>query len=70
MKVFACTKSGFAAVVVAFNRGQAVKLLAKELEARGLTLEKTDPVSEIPTDEKETRKGYIFILSEPLTGAS
>lgn len=50
----------FNAIVLAFNRGHAVKLIAKELEARGAKLDKTDLVEEIDL-EAET-KGRVIIL--------
>jgi hypothetical protein len=60
MKVFVFKKDRFAAVVKGFNRGHAVKLLAKELEHNGLILDKKDPLTEI---DIESEKGEIFVIS-------
>ena len=45
MNVFKCEKYG--AVVIAFNRGHACKLLGKVLDGRGVSLGKKDKVEKI-----------------------
>ncbi len=59
MTVFTFNKSDFKAVIVAHNRGHAVKMLAKELEKRGMTLTKEDPVTPL---DLENEKGQVLIL--------
>lgn len=62
MKVFAYQKNEITAIALGFNRGHAVKILAKELEKRGLSLEKEDPVVEI--DLEADKKGRVIFLSK------
>lgn len=63
MKVYTYTKQGFTAIALAFNRGHAVKQIAKELESRGLEIG-DEPVSEIDTDDPEFKRGKVFVLSD------
>ena len=63
MKVFTCKGLGITAVAVAFNRGHAAKMLAKEFEARGLKLDKTHLITEITID-KHKPKGQVIVLSD------
>lgn len=60
MKVFICRFDGGTAVVSAFNRGHAVKLLGKRLrEEKNIVLKKTDPVYEFSLGDK---KGAVTFL--------
>jgi len=59
MKVFAIQKDDITAIAVAFNRGHAVKMLAKALEIHDITIDKSDPVQEI---DLETKRGKVTIL--------
>lgn len=64
MKLFKCVREGaFAFIAFGYGRGHAVKQIAKELEKRGLELQKTDEVTEIPMDEKTNRKGMVIDLT-------
>jgi hypothetical protein len=67
MKVFVCNKAGLTAVAVAYNRGHACKLLAKELESRSLTFSKDDPVVELNLDEPQ--KGSVSIFPREIPKA-
>jgi hypothetical protein len=59
MKVFHCKFSGGVAIISAYNRGHAVKLLSKELkEEYQIILTKQDPLSEVPMED---RKGHLII---------
>ena len=60
MKVFAIQKDNITAVAVAFNRGHAVKMLAKELEIHNINIDKSDLVQEI---DLETKRGSVTILA-------
>jgi len=60
MKIFTYKKDNKVAVILGFNKGHACKMLAKELEKEGKSLEKTDTVSEI--DLKEETKGKVIFL--------
>ena len=62
MKVFAYVKDGNIAIIMAFNRGHAVKLLAKELEARGLELSKENNTI-VEIDIEGEKKGKALLLS-------
>lgn len=60
-RIFTCVKGLTVAVVFAFNRGHAVKLLSKEFKDRGLDeLTDDDPVVEI--DPNENKKGRVVML--------
>lgn len=60
-KVFTCVKGLTVAVVVAFNRGHAVKMLAKQFKDMGLDpLTDADPVTEI--DLTANKKGQVVML--------
>lgn len=61
MKVFTYHKNDISVITLAFNRGHAVKLLAKELEKMGVVLEKEDPVLEV--DLEDDKKGRVIFLS-------
>lgn len=58
MKVFLCTSHK--AVIVAFNRGHACKLLGKALEKNGGTLQKDDKVVELEVQDKKS-EGVTFL---------
>tara|TARA_R100001244_G_scaffold25113_4_gene25704 strand:- start:133736 stop:133960 length:225 start_codon:yes stop_codon:yes gene_type:complete len=45
LNIFICETHN--AVMVAYNRGQAVQLLGKKLKKEGKVLERTDPVVEV-----------------------
>lgn len=63
MKLFAYTDNyHIVAVVSAFNRGHAVKQLAKFLESKGLQLLPSHPIQEL--DLEEDKKGKVFLLRE------
>jgi hypothetical protein len=49
LNIFKCEKYG--AVVVAFNRGHACKLLGKVLDEKGIKLDKKDKVEKIDLDQ-------------------
>lgn len=49
------------AVVFGYGRGHAIKQLAKQLEKRGLTWQKTDTVRAIESDNK---RGEVFFATE------
>lgn len=59
VKIFTFHKEHLTDVAIAYNRGQAVKLLAKELGNRGLVLTKEDPVEELDLDGRHQRQGYF-----------
>ena len=40
-------------VAVGYNRGHAAKQIAKQLEARGLKLEKSDPIEQLNLEEAQ-----------------
>ena len=62
MRVFTCKSNETVAVVSAYNRGHAVKLLAKEFEARGCGGVEKNSVHEFDP-EKNGRKGNIVFLA-------
>lgn len=62
MKVFTYHKNDISVIALAFNRGHAVKILAKELEKMGMILGKEDPVIEI--DLEDDKKGRVIFLSK------
>lgn len=56
MKLFTSQKSGITVLAIAYNRGQAVGLIAKEFEKRKIEFGREDKVEEIdPTAEKKGR---------------
>jgi hypothetical protein len=61
VKLFLLQKENLTALAFAFNRGHAIKMLAKDLEARGLSLNKDDPVHEV---DSETKRGKIIIYEQ------
>lgn len=61
LKVFSYHKAGgLTAIIVAYNRGQAVKLIAREVESRGVIFNKDSKVEEI--DLEAEKKGKVIIL--------
>lgn len=61
MKLFSCQCSGWTVIAAAFNRGHAVKLIAKEMESKGLRFSSDIPVDEIDFDSEQ--KGRIILLA-------
>ena len=64
MKVYTYKKAGLpkaTSIVLAYNRGHAVKMLAKALEARGMQLG-DDLVSEVDLDAE--KKGKVIFIEE------
>lgn len=62
MKVYTFRKANdpkTAAIILAFNKGHAVKMLAKALEAKGLKLE-DDPLVEVSVEDE--RKGKVIFF--------
>jgi hypothetical protein len=64
MKVFTCTSPSLVAIAIAFNRGHAAKMLAKEFEARGLKFEKKYPITEVVVDKHKPKGQVVVILSD------
>lgn len=65
MKLFSYNGNNQVLVVEAFNRGHAVKQIAKHLEYAGFSLSPNDPVVEIVLDQEP--KGRIHILDDQTT---
>jgi hypothetical protein len=65
LQVFTFRKGSIAGVVTGYGRGHAVSLVSKELKARGLTLEKTDPVEPVDLDSK---KGQVIVFALDSSG--
>lgn len=53
---------GTSGIVLAYGKGHAVKLLAKQLEEKGMVLEKEDFIEEIDPASPLYRKGTVFFL--------
>lgn len=64
MKTFTCISNGVIAVVSAFNRGHAVKLLSKQFEEKELAPLAKDAVHEF-SPEENGRKGNVVFLHIP-----
>ena len=64
MKIFSYNHPQITAVAVAFNRGHAAKMIAKELEQRGFELLKSHSITEIKVDE--VKRGKVFVIREPI----
>ena len=62
MNIFICEFNGGHAVVSAYNRGHAIKLLSKKLEKLGLELKKSDKITKF---DAENKKGTVYILKMP-----
>lgn len=64
MRVFTFTHNMLACVVLAFNRGHAVKQVAKELEGRNFKLDVKDgTIEEIDLEDPKHKKGGVFFLT-------
>lgn len=59
-RIFYAEKGGFVVLSIAYNRGQAVSLIAKEMEKRNLTFSREDKVEEIDLDTE--KKGRAIVL--------
>src|SRR5208282_4508037 len=57
---FKTVDAGMLAVIFAFNKGHAAKLMAKELEKRGLAFVKEDPIEEV--NPEDYPKGKVVVL--------
>ena len=61
MKLFFCSYSGGKAVISAYNRGHAVKMLSKELKALNIELSDDDPVVPLVLENK---KGEVLLFKD------
>lgn len=64
MKVFTCVSNGTIAIVSAFNRGHAVKLLSKEFEKRGLGSIEKGAVHEFDPEGGGRKGNFAFLVGK------
>ena len=64
MQIYVCQHAKGCAVAVSHGKGHAVKMIAKALEAEGLTFTKQDKIEEISLD---TKKGYVKLFLQDKT---
>jgi hypothetical protein len=67
LKLFSFTSSGFVIIAAGFNRGHAVKQIAKYLEDKGFELHVSQAVQEIKL-ASESKKGGLLVLQEQIRG--
>jgi hypothetical protein len=65
VKLFTYLGASMTAVVAAYNRGHAVKLLSKLLEAEGHHLLPGEKVEELKIEEV-SKRGKVFVLRKHL----
>lgn len=61
MKLFSYKTKALVILCWAFNRGHAVKQIAKTVEGKGLAFSKETPIEEIP---EANEKGAVYVMHE------